>query len=107
MNRPTRHVIHSSRLRLNQGAQLRMANSDMVADGGQALQNRLPLFPVELPQERPQPLDEWILQQGFSVRLGNEEAGQTDAERFGKFFERSEAGRHLAAFDTRQIRPGY
>src|SRR6267378_474376 len=77
-----------------------------VAHRGWTLQNRLPLFPVQLPQERPQPLDEWILQQCFAVRFGHEEAVQADAKRFGNFFQRSEAGRHLAAFDPRQIRPG-
>src|ERR1700737_1170294 len=43
---------------------------------------------------------------GFAVQFGNEKAIQTNPKRFGKFFERSEAGRHLAAFDPRQIRPG-
>src|ERR1700730_4565888 len=43
---------------------------------------------------------------GFAVQFGNEKAIQTTPKRFGKFFERSEAGRHLAAFDPRQIRPG-
>src|ERR1700704_3313928 len=78
----------------------------MVADRGQALQNRLPLFPVKLPEERPQPLDEWIFQESLPVRFGNEEAVQADAKRFGNLFKRSEAGRHLSAFDPRQIRPG-
>src|SRR6202030_1181496 len=61
--------------------------------------------PVHLPKERPQPLDEWILQQGFAVRFGNEETVQADTKRFGNFFQRSEAGRHLPAFDPRRIKP--
>src|SRR6266436_6094919 len=103
---PSRQLLHSCRLRRCKRAHRSVAAGDVVADRGQTLQNRLPLFPVQLPQERPQPLDEWILQQCLAVRFGHEEAVQADAKRFGNFFQRSEAGRHLAAFDPRQIRPG-
>src|SRR5580658_3206702 len=46
--------------------------ADMIADRLQPLQDRLPLFPVELPQEWAQPLDEWIFEQRFAVRFRNE-----------------------------------
>src|SRR5882672_6485277 len=103
---PSRQLLDSCRLRRCKRTHRPVAAGNMVADRGQTLQNQLPLFPVQLSQERPQPLDEWILQQCFAVRFGHEEAVQADAKRFGNFFQRSEARRHLAAFDPRQIRPG-
>ncbi len=51
---------------------------DVIADRLQPLQYRLPLFPIQLPQERPQSLDERILQQRFAVGFRNEEAVQAD-----------------------------
>ena len=44
----------------------------------------MPLFPVKLPEEWSQPLDEWILQEGFPVRFGDEETVQTNAKRVYK-----------------------
>jgi len=77
----------------------------VIANGLQALEDRLPLFPVELAEERAQPLDERIFEQSFAVRFGNEEAVEADVEGFRNLFEGAEAGRHLAAFDAGQIRP--
>src|SRR4029077_13742628 len=73
---PTRQLLHAGRLRLCQGPHNAVAGGDVVADRGQALQDRLPLFPVELPQERPQPLDERIFQKSFAIRFRDEEAVQ-------------------------------
>jgi hypothetical protein len=78
----------------------------VVADGGQTLQYGLPLFPVQLTEERPQTLNEGVLEQRLAIGFGDEEAIQTDTERLGDFFERSEARRHLSAFDARQIGAG-
>ena len=50
---PTRQLLHSCRLRRCQGAHLSRAVGDVVANRGQTFQNRLPLFPIKLPQERP------------------------------------------------------
>src|SRR5271170_3928358 len=50
--------------------------TDVVADGLQPLQNGLPLFPIQLPQERPQSLNEGILEQRLAVGFRNEEAVQ-------------------------------
>lgn len=82
---PTRQLFDSRNLRLCQRAHNPIAVRDVVTDRGQTLQDRLPLFPVELPEERSQPLDEWILQKRFAVRFRNEETVQTDAKRFGNF----------------------
>src|SRR6266852_4912780 len=73
----------------------------VVADRVQTLQDGLPLFPVQLPQERPQPLDERILQQRFAIRFRDEEAVQSHVQRFRDFFERAETGRHLPALGHR------
>ena len=51
---------------------------NVVADGLQPLQYRLPLFPIQLPQERPQSLDEGIFQQRFAVGFRDEEPVQAD-----------------------------
>src|SRR5947209_20512168 len=64
---------------------------------------RLPLLPIQLPQERPQSLDERILEQRFAIRFRNEETVQPHVQRFRDFLESAEAGRHLPAFDPRQI----
>ena len=53
-------------------------HADVIADRLQALEDRLPLFPVELPQKRPQPLDERILEQRLPIRFRDEEAVQPD-----------------------------
>src|SRR5882672_3812027 len=67
---PSRQLLDSCRLRRCKRTHRPVAAGNMVADRGQTLQNRLPLFPVQLSQERPQPLDEWILQQCFAARFG-------------------------------------
>ena len=74
---------------------------NVVADRLQPLQDGLPLFPIQLAQERPQSLNERILEQRFAVRFRYEEAVQPDAQRLGDFLQRAEARRHLAAFDAR------
>ncbi len=66
---------------------------DVVADGLQPLQYGLPLFPIELPQERPQALDEGIFQQRFAVGFRDEEPVQADVERLGDLLQCAEAGR--------------
>src|SRR5207249_11165946 len=50
----------------------------VVAYGLQPLQYRLPLFRIQLPQERPQSLDEGIFQQRFAVGFRDEEPVQAD-----------------------------
>ena len=73
---------------------------NVVADRLQPLQNGLPLFPIQLAQERAQSLDERIFQQRFAVGLRNEEPVQPDVQRLGDFLQRAEARRHLATFDA-------
>jgi len=90
--------------RVTDRAQIHRRHVHVIADRLQALQDRLPLFPIELLQERPQSLDEWIFQQRFAVRLRNKETVQADVQRFGDFLQRAEARRHLSALDPRQIR---
>ena len=75
----------------------------MVADRGETLQYGLPLFPIKLTKERAQTLNEGVFEKRFAVRFGNEEAIQADSQRFGDLFERAEAGRHLSAFNAREI----
>jgi len=89
--------------RITDRTEVRRRRVHVVADGMQPLQDRLPLLPVELPQERPQSLDERILEQRFAIRFRDEEAVQPDVQRFRDFLESAEAGRHLPAFDPRQI----
>src|SRR6201987_3712719 len=67
---------------------------NMVADGLQPLQNGLPLFPIQLPQEWPQSLDERIFEQRFAVRFGDEEAVQSHIQSLRNLFARTETGRH-------------
>src|SRR5208283_3460023 len=76
----------------------------VVADRLQALQDGLPLFPIQLPQKRPQSLDEWIFQQRLAIRFRNEEPVQAHIQRFGNLLQRPQAWRHLAALDSRQVR---
>jgi len=64
--------------RITDRAEIDRRCMNVVADRLQPLQNGLPLFPIQLPQERPQSLDERILEQRFPVRLRNEEAVQPD-----------------------------
>jgi hypothetical protein len=40
---------------------------DVIADGLEPLQDRLPLFPIQLAQERTQPLNERIFEQRLAV----------------------------------------
>ena len=58
--------------RITDRAEIRRQRSNVVADRLQPLQDRLPLFPIQLAQERPQSLDERIFQQRFAVRLRDE-----------------------------------
>src|SRR6266581_2505387 len=76
---------------------------NVVADGLQPLQDGLPLFPVQLPQERTQSLDERIFQQRFAVGFRDKETVQADVERLGNLLQRAEARRHLTAFDAREV----
>src|ERR1700722_2580416 len=76
---------------------------DVIADGLQPFENRLPLFPIQLPQERPQPLDERILEQRFAIGFRNKEPVQANIEGLGYFLQSAEARRHLAALDAGQV----
>src|SRR5207253_7695156 len=67
------------------------------------LQDGLPLFPIQLPQERTQALNEGIFQQRFAVGFRDEKPVQADVERLGDFLQRAEARRHLAAFDAGEV----
>jgi len=53
--------------RITDRAQRGRHSGHVIADGLQPLQYRLPLLPIQLPEKRPQSLDEWILQQRFPV----------------------------------------
>jgi len=86
--------------RITDRAEIDRRGVDMVADRLQPLEDRLPLFPVQLPQERPQFFNERILEQRFSVRFGDEEPVQPDVQRFRDFFQRAETRRHLPALDA-------
>src|SRR5258708_5468625 len=90
--------------RITDRAEILRQRSNVVADRLQPLQYGLPLFPIQLPQERPQSLDERILQQRFAVGFRNEEAIQPHVERFGDLLQSAQAGRHLPALDARQVR---
>src|SRR5713226_5816469 len=98
-----RRVLRQSR-RITDRAESDRRCMNVIADGLQPLQYGLPLFPIQLPQERPQSLDERIFQQRFAVGFRDEEAVQADAQRLGDLLQRAKARRHLPAFDTRQIR---
>src|ERR1700740_1390586 len=93
--------------RVTDRAERNWGRVNMVADGLQPLQNGLPLFPIQLPQEWPQSLDERIFEQRFAVRFGDEEAVQSHIQSLRNLFERAETGRHLPALDTRQVRAAY
>ena len=102
----TRHVAIRRRAlwkprRVTDRAEVRRRRVHVIADRLQPLQDRLPLFPIQLPQERPQSLDERVLQQRFAVRFRDEEPVQPYVQRFRDFLQRAEAGRHLPAFDSR------
>ena len=62
--------------RVTDRAQVHRRCVNVIADGLQPLQDRLPLLPIQLPQERPQSLDEWIFQQRLAVRFRDEEPVQ-------------------------------
>src|SRR5215469_1937756 len=93
--------------RVTDRAEIDRSRVHMVADGLQPLQDGLPLFPIELPQERPQPLNEGILEQRLAVRLRNEEAVQPYVQCFGNLLERAETRRHLSALDAREVRSAH
>src|SRR5208283_2623580 len=103
---PTGHLRNPICLRRGWPERRRLhgIRADVVADGLQPLQNGLPLRPVKLAQERPEALNEGILENRLSVRFRNEEAIQAHAQRFGNFLERAEAGCHLATLNAREIR---
>src|SRR5260370_25016429 len=90
--------------RITDRAEVGRQRSNVIADRLQPLQYGLPLFPIQLPQERPQSLDERILQQRFAVGFRNKEAIQPDVQRFGDFLQSAQAWRHLPALDARKIR---
>src|SRR5260370_41066898 len=66
---------------------------NMIADGLQPLQDGLPLFPIQLPQEREQSLDKGILPKRFAVGFPDEETVQPSVERLGDLLQRAEARR--------------
>ena len=72
-----RRVLRQPR-RITDRAEIDGRCMNLVADGLQPLQYRLPLFPIQLPQERPQTLDERIFQQRFAVGFRDEEPVQAD-----------------------------
>src|SRR5437764_6860086 len=98
-----RRSLRQSR-RITDRAEVRRNRADVVADRLQPLQYGLPLFPVQLAQEYPQPLDEGIFQQRLAVRLRNKEPVQADVQRLGDLLESAKARRHLPALNARQIR---
>ena len=75
--------------RVTDRAEIDRSRVHMVADRLQPLQDGLPLFPIQLTQERPQPLNERILEQRFAVRFRNEEAIQPYVQCFGNLLERA------------------
>src|SRR4030081_1302249 len=89
--------------RTTERAEISPHRINVFADRLQPLQDGLPLFPIQLPQERTQSLDEWIFQQRFAVGFRNEEPVQADVERLGDLLQRAEARRHLTAFDAREV----
>src|SRR3979490_1595507 len=89
--------------RITDRAEIDRCCMNVVADGLQPLQDGLPLFPIQLPQERTQSLDERILEQRFAIGFRNEEAVQADVEGLGDLLERAEARRYLPAFDARKV----
>ena len=80
-----------------------VVRAHVVADRLQALEDPLPLRPIELAQEGPETLDKWILENRFAIRLGHEKAIQSNAKGFSNLLESAEAGRHLTAFNPGQI----
>src|SRR6266849_2546647 len=62
--------------RITDRAEIRWQRSNVIANGLQPLQYGLPLFPIQLAQERPQSLNERILQQRFAVGFRKDEAIQ-------------------------------
>src|SRR5437016_10822800 len=104
----TRHVAIRRRAlwkprRVTDRAEVRRRRVNVIADRLQPLQYRLPLFPIQLPQERPQSLDEGIFQKSFAVGFRDEKAVQADVERFGDLLQGPETRRHLSAFDAGEI----
>ena len=97
-------TIGTGSLRLGPQVAVAILAPHVVADGLQPLQDGLPLFEIQLPQERPQPLNERVFHQRLAVRLRHKEAVHPHAQRLGDFLQGPQAGRHLPAFDARQIR---
>src|SRR5579863_1915254 len=80
-----------------------LIRAHVLANRLQPLQNALPLRPIKLTQERPKPLNEWILQDSLTIRFRHEEAVQADSQSFGNLLESAKAGSHLPAFDSGKI----
>src|SRR5258707_13703719 len=97
-----RRVLRQSR-RVPDRAESDRRCMNVIADRLQPLQYGLPLFPIQLPQERPQSLDEGIFQQRFAIGLRDEEPVQADVERFGDLLQCAETRRHLPAFDAGEV----
>ena len=76
-----RRVLWKPR-RVTDRAEVHRCCVNVVTDRLQPLQDRLPLFPIQLPQERPQSLDERIFQQRFAIRFRDEEPVQPYVQRF-------------------------
>ena len=98
-----RRILRKPR-RVTDRAEVHRCRVNVIADRLQPLQDRLPLLPIQLPQERPQSLDERILEQRFAVRFRDEEPVQPHVQGFRDLLQRPETGRHLPAFDSREIR---
>src|ERR1700686_1603274 len=76
---------------------------NVIADSLQPLQNGLPLLPIQLAQEGAQSLDEGIFEERFAIGFRNKKAVQPDVERFGDFFQSTEARSHLTTLNARQV----
>ena len=82
-----RHVAIRRRIlrkpgRVTDRAEIHRCSVNVIADRLQPLQDGLPLLPIQLSQERPQSLDERILEQRFAVRFRDEEPVQPHVQRF-------------------------
>src|SRR5713101_8964302 len=97
-----RRVLRQSR-RITDRAESDRRCMNVIADRLQPLQYRLPLFPIQLPQDRPQSLAYGIFQQRFAIGLRDEKPVQADAQRFGDLLQCAETRRHLPAFDAGEV----
>src|SRR5580700_8891434 len=88
---PARHGSGQPVGRLRRHRPHVVIGAHVLADRLQPFQDALPLRPVELPQVWTKSLNEWVLEHRLAIRLRNEKAVQSDAQRFGNFFKRAEA----------------